>query len=183
MRVVPLLFFIQKLTDGLLFDERSPLLVPHRECRGKRRFVAFRERKDESPKFLASLGLRSSCKIFADLFDLMELAELYGNILEHSQESAPAVHDHSTKRPAFFFQEGMSVRVVRHTFACHFVLPNILLAVMRVKHTDTIVMTPVGGVGDHDGFLSRNILVRHENGVELFSHPDMRTMVFLSQLF
>ena len=182
MRVVPFLLARGEFKYGFFFDEGTPLRVPRSERVGERFLVGLRERECQCSQLSASLGLRPSSQILRDLLDLVELADLYGNVFEYSQESASAVNNGSEEGPTPFFEDAASVPVVCHAFALNIVPPDVLLEVVRTKDADTVAVSPEGGVGNEDARLWREERFGNRDRVEVLSNPDMRTIVFLSEL-
>jgi uroporphyrinogen-III synthase len=106
-----------------------------------------------------------------NLFDLVELAHLYGNIAENLEETASAVHDSSSECPTPLFEDRSAVPVVRHTLALDFVPPYILLEVVGAEHADAIVPSPERGVCDEDARLWDQVLLGNDDRIEALSHP------------
>lgn len=150
MRVVPLLFSSHEDVNSFLLDVIAPLRMPRSECLCECRFVCCGERENQSSQFAASIGLRPACQILRHLLNLVELAYLYRNVLEHSQETAPAVYDGREERPAFLFEDTAPIPVVGHTLAFHFVPPCIAFNVVRTKDADAVSAPPERRVGDED---------------------------------
>ena len=182
MRVVPLFLAIQKLFNCFLFDERTPLCVPRSQGISECFLVNVGEGESQGSQLLASFSLWSPRQIFRHLFDLVELAYLYGNILEYREESAPPINNCRTKCPTLFFQDTTTISVVCHALIFDFVPPCVLLDRLRTKDADTVVMSPEGSVGDEDAWARYQLLLTNRDCIKLFANGDVRTIVFLCKL-
>jgi hypothetical protein len=105
---------------------------------------------------------------------LMKLADLDRNILEHGQESAPAVDDDRTKRPPRGFRDLPSVVVVRHAFSLDLVPPDRPLERDGKEHAHAVCASPEGRVDDEDSFLRSDAGQRDFDSVETRTYPHVR---------
>ena len=166
-----------------LLHERAELCMPISERCDEGRLVGLGEREDKRHERFSCLGLRSLRKVSSDDFDLMKLAHLHRNIVENVEESSSSVDHRKKDGPFFFFENLPAIAIVRHEFFGDFVPPNILLEWPCTKDTDTVVPTPECSISDDAGRVRNDLRSRYDDCIELFAHPDVRVVVFSSELF
>src|SRR3989344_659997 len=121
--------------------------MPRIKSGGECCFVGMRKCERECPELFASFGLRPSRQILGHLLHLMELADLYRNVVENVEETSPPVHHDGLDFPVPLFENQTAIAIVGHAFSFNFVPPNILLEVDRAKNAHAIGTAPEGGVG------------------------------------
>ena len=153
--------------------------MPGLKCGSECGLVDMCEREGDGPEISSGFGLRPPSQVLGHLIQLVELADLYRNVVENVEETPSTINHDGLKFPTLLFEDQAAIAIVGHTLSGDFVPPDILLQFRRTKYADAIVPPPEGGVGDNDSLLRNCFWSRYDDRIELFPYPYMRSFVFL----
>jgi len=127
--------------------------MPGLKCGSECGLVDMCEREGDGPEISSGFGLRPPSQVLGHLIQLVELADLYRNVVENVEETPSTINHDGLKFPTLLFEDQAAIAIVGHTLSGDFVPPDILLEVGRTEDAHAIGTAPEGGVCNGDGRL------------------------------